>query len=349
MIEIPKSQIKDRSAWVSQDLNRDQSWIYQFTANDISELLAAVEKVKSQNIPLYKFSRDEFTLFHLRAKIERIIDEVENGRGVVLWRGLDINAFDEETLKFIYWGLGVHLGCPISQNSNGDLVGQVRDSGRNYSAKNVRGYTTKSRIAPHCDSSDVVTLLCLHPAKSGGESLIVSSISLFNKIWEIYPNFLPILFEGFYFDLRGEGATGLEDEVTSNKVPIFSFYRGRLSCRYNQKTIMDGQIKAALPLSGDRLAAIKILGELALGNDMKFNMTFQRGDIQILNNHMVLHSREDFEDWPEKNRKRNLLRIWINLDKDVARVLSPDFSDRLNTGPRGGVALKEFYTKSGQK
>jgi len=312
----------------------------------MKELSAAVNKVRENSFSVFGFNRDDFMLYNLRSKIDRIINEVENGRGVVLWRGLDVDAFNEEELKILYFGLGVHSGTPIFQNCNGDLVGHVKDRGLNYSSKNVRGYTTKSRIAPHCDSSDIVTLLCLHPAKSGGESLIVSSISLFNKVYQKHRNLLPFLFEGFHFDLRGEGATGAEEEITLNRVPIFSFYHGRLSCRYNQKTIIDGQAKAGLPLSGARLEAIEILGELAMEDDVRFDMTFEKGDVQILNNHMILHSREDFEDWPEENRKRNLLRMWINLDETIARSLSPDFANRLNTGPRGGVALKETYRRA---
>ena len=340
MPELPNQPVGDCSAWVPDDLVRDPSWICRFDAGDIAELEAAVDGLKRNRQGLYEFGRDDFVLPGLGAKFRQSIDAVENGRGVVLWRGLDPSRYDEQTLKLLYWGIGVHLGTPITHNAKGDLIGHVRDQGRNYMDSNVRGYTTRSRLAPHCDSSDVVTLLCVHPAKSGGESLIASSTTVFNEILRTHPEYLDVLSAGFHFDLRGEGASGDPDEVTNNKVPVFSYYGGRLSCRYNRKTIEDGQTKAGAPLSGKSLDAVRYVGEVAMQDGIRFNMTFEQGDIQILNNHSILHSREDFEDWPEPERKRNLLRIWINLDEDVARPLAPEFADRMNTGPRGGVAVK---------
>ena len=340
MTIIPPTPIRSQCAWLRQDLESNQSWNYSLSPQDVAELEMFASMAKKRQLPLYELNRSMFPFTKLPGIIKTIIDEIENGRGVVLLRGLDTCRYNIETLKVIYWSLGVHLGTPIFQNARGDLMGHVRDQGKNYHSNNVRGYTTRSRIAPHCDSSDVVTLLCLQPAKSGGESLIVSSISLFNKFSELYPDYLPYLFEGYHFDLRGEGSTGEEDEVTFNSVPIFSFFEGKLSCRFNQKTIIDGQRKFGLPLSGDRLKAIELFGELAMDEQVSFPMTFKSGDIQILNNHVILHSREGFEDWVEPDKKRNLLRIWLNLDKNLARPLAPEFSDRLNTGPRGGVAQR---------
>ena len=72
--------------------------------------------------------------------------------------------------------------------------------------------------------------------------------------------------------------------------------------------------------------------------DFRHDMRFERGDIQLLNNHSVLHGRTEFEDWPDAGRKRRLLRQWLNLRE--GRPLAPAFAERLNTGPRGGVAVK---------
>ncbi len=340
MPDLQNSDRKDVSNWTPNALSSDRSWIRQFKASDVAELDAAVDGVRQRGCVVYEFGRDDFVLPTLASKFRDTVHNIENGRGIVLWRGLDPAQYDEDTLKILSWGIGVHLGTPITQNAKGDLIGHVRDQGVNYMDKNVRGYTTRSRLAPHCDSADVVTLLCVHPAKSGGESVIASSAAIYNQIRERNPEYLEVLSGGFHFDLRGEGASGDVDEVTRNKVPVFSDYAGRLSCRYNRKTIEDGQIKAGAPLSGLALDAVRAVGEIALEDGIRFDMTFEPGDIQILNNHTILHSREDFEDWSDAARKRNLLRMWINLDADIARPLAPEFADRMNTGPRGGVAVR---------
>jgi len=128
------------------------------------------------------------------------------------------------------------------------------------------------------------------------------------------------------------------DEVTFNKVPVFSYFDGRLSCRFNGKTILDGQSKAGAPLQGLALDAVNKVNELAMDPELRLDLAFQEGDIQILNNYLILHARGGFEDHLEPERRRNLLRLWINLHH--GRKLAPEFANRLNTGPRGGVMIR---------
>ncbi len=335
---LPTEPIKDPAAWRPQDLASDGSWIHRLNSAELAEISDAVETAREKGFAAGEFGQEDFPLPTLSRRLERIVNELEHGRGCALIKGLDVQRYPMADLKRLYWGLGVHLGIPISQNAKGDLIGHVTDSGREYDSKNVRGYTTHDAIRPHCDSSDIVALLCVHHAKSGGESIISSSITIFNEILNSRPEFLDDLSEGFHFDLRGEGATGDADEVTRHKVPVFCYHDGRLSARFNRKTIEDGQRKAGSPLTGEALEAVRYVGDLALREDIRFDMRFERGDIQILNNHTILHARNDFEDFPEPERKRNLLRLWLNLRE--GRKLPPEFAERLNTGPRGGVAVK---------
>ena len=239
MTPIPSECIINRSAWSRQELEADNCWAYRLTPHELEELVKNLEIIKTRCIPFHKLRRADLLLPSLRKKIKDIVYEVENGRGVVLLRGLNPEIHDNESIRLLYWFIALYLGTPISQNSEGELIGSVRDKGSDYSKKNVRGYTTSSRLAPHCDSADVVTLLCMQTARSGGESIIMSSVSLFNKFLNKYPDHLPYLFEGYHFDLRGEGAKGEKYEVTYRPVPIYSYHQGTLSCRYNQKTISE--------------------------------------------------------------------------------------------------------------
>lgn len=338
MGEILRQPVAGPSAWTSAELAADPSWIYPLSAGDIGELEAAADAVRSKGLRLYEFGLDDFPLPGLSATMANIVDQLKNGRGCALIRGLDASRYDEETLKTIYWGLGLHWGVPISQNARGQLIGHVRDRDRDYDSKNVRGYTTNARISPHCDPADIVALLCAHPAKQGGESQITSAMTIYNQLLAHTPEYLEPLAGGFHFDLRGEGVTDDPDEVTFNKVPVFSYFDGRLSCRFNGKTILDGQAKAGAPLEGHALEAVKKVSELAMDPEFRFDLAFQAGDIQILNNYLILHARGGFEDYPEPDRRRNLLRIWVNLHH--GRKLALEFADRLNTGPRGGVMVR---------
>jgi hypothetical protein len=284
------------------------------------------------------FTREDFPLEGLAARLEGVVDELEHGRGCALLRGLDPGRYSRDELRALYWGIGVHVGTPISQNAGGELMAEVTDGGREYRQKNVRGYTTNDALRAHCDASDVVTLLCVHPARRGGESVFTSSVTIFNEILRRRPDLLAPLAEGFHFDLRGEGATGDPDEVTRHRVPVFSFHEGVLSARFNQKTLEDGQRKSGSSLDARAREAVQMVADLALREDLRYDMRFEAGAIQLLNNHTVLHARTAFEDWPEARRRRLLLRLWLNLRE--GRALHPRFAERLNTGPRGGVAVR---------
>lgn len=339
---LPPSRVTDPAAWLAADLAADQGWIQQLDAGEIHELDRAVEAVLGRGLGATLgpggFGRDDFPLTDLADRIAGWAHDLDQGRGVVLVKGLDPDRYDDDALAALYWGIAVHLGLPVPQNAAGDLIGHVRDTGRDYGSKNVRGYTTRAEMKAHCDAADVVGLLCRHPARQGGESLIASGIAVYNHLAAERPELIAPLLEGFHFDLRGEGVTADPDETTFHRVPVYSWHAGRLSCRYNGKTIADGMAKRGLPLGGLALEAVREVGRLAMEPPFRFDMTFEKGDIQLLSNHSVLHARAGFEDWPEPERQRHLWRLWLNL-RD-GRPLAPEFADRLNTGPRGGVFVR---------
>ncbi len=338
MTEIPNQPINSPSAWTAQQLAADHSWIHPLDRIETAELERAARAVRASGALPQAFERDQFPLPTLGPRRARIVDILEKGIGCALIRGLDMSRYDLDTAKTIYWGIAIHLGIPISQNARGERIAHVTDTGRDYQSKNVRGYTTRARLRPHCDACDVVGLLCWRTAMAGGESLIASSTAIFNEILRTRPEYLPALFRGFHYDLRGEGATDDPDEVTFHRVPVFSWFEGRLSCRFNQKSIEEGMVKARMPLTPHEQAAVNYVGELTLSDPLCHHLTFEQGDIQLLNNHTVLHSRTSFEDWSEPDRKRNLLRLWVNLRE--GRPLAAAFAERLNTGPRGGVRVR---------
>ena len=325
-------------AWMAADLARDESWIQILQPEEIEDLERAAAVAANRRKPLTSLTHKTLPLPVLGERIDAIREEMENGRGIALIRGLDLTRYDVATIERMYWAIGMRLGKVVHQNAAGDMIGRVADRGGDYYSKNVRGYTTRARLRPHCDAADAVGLLCLHPAKSGGESLVASSTAIFNEIRATRPDLLPCLFRGFHYDLRGEGVTDDPDETTFHRVPVFSWFEHRLSCRYNGKSIIEGQEKKGEPLTPLEREAVDLVGTLALDDRFRYDMTFERGDIQLLSNHLVLHSRNAFEDFEEPERRRTLLRLWMNL-KD-GRPLEPHFADRLNTGPRAGVMVR---------
>ena len=325
------------SVWKANSFASDQSWIRVLEQSEVAELETAVEKVRARGLRPCEFGPGNFPLPRLSAELASIRDTLENGRGFVLLRGLPIRGLDENRLMLMYWGIGVHLGRVITQNSQGDRIGRVTDRGDDYGSTGVRGHGSRAAIPPHCDSSDLVGLLCVQTATRGGESVVASAMTIYNEILAHHPEYLEVLCRGFRINLAGKGPTGHADELSNHRIPVFSYFRGHLSCRFNQKQIEDAARILGAPLSTLEQDAIEHVTALALRPGIRFDMRFERGDLQLLNNHCVLHAREAYEDDAEHNRHRLLLRMWINLAD--GRPLAPEFADRLNTGPRGEVAV----------
>ncbi|MEM9682464.1 MAG: TauD/TfdA family dioxygenase [Pseudomonadota bacterium] len=342
MTETLRTPVAAPVAWKASDYLTDTSWIFPLSDTHRDELNAATAVLKSKGIGPLEFTKEDFPLPTLGPQLAELLEDIEYGRGFALLRGLNVADYDLETLRVLYWGLGTHLGRVVSQNSQGDLLGIVTDmeDGRfaagGYYDQGVRGHRTNAYLEPHSDSCDVVGLMCVRPAKSGGFSQICSSMAIYNDILENRPEYVEPLTEGFRFDLVGKGRTA--NEISNNRIPVYSFFEGILSCRFNKRQIELGAEKAGQPLSKLQQDAVDYVRDLSMREDFLLPMDFRPGDIQLLNNHCTLHSRTGYEDHEDAAKRRYLLRLWLNIPN--GRPLAPAFADRLNSGDRGGVTKR---------
>ena len=329
---------KAPSAWTRADYESNEDWVVHLSRDEADEVLAACEQVRAKGLKAFEFGKDDFPLPKLSHTLDGVLDTLENGRGFCVLRGIPLDdlASDDDTLYALYWGLGEYLGVSITQNRRGQRIAEVRDSGDLYTP-NVRGYSTTARLYPHSDASDVVGLLCIQPAKKGGESCIASGIAIHDYIVEHHPEYLDVLYRGFYHSMRGEGVNGDLNEVTDNIIPVFSLFEGKLSCHMNRRLIVEGADKMGVTLTDLEMEAVDCVNDLALDDRFRFDMDFRRGDLQLLNNHIIVHSRQSFEDFDEPDKKRRLLRLWKNVPN--GRPLAPEYADRTNGGPRGGMRV----------
>ena len=227
----------------------------------------------------------------------------------------------------------------MSQNGKGHILGHVKDLGRSIDDPTARIYQTMHRQTFHTDSVDIVALLCLKTAKSGGLSRIVSSMFLYNEMFRRRPDLAAVLFEPFFFDRRGEAAPGQKGYY---ETPIFHWYANQLSVIYgNRYYIESAQRFPDVPrLTEKQIEALDLFDALANDPSNYLDIEFQPGDIQLIHNHVILHDRTDYEDWPERERKRHLLRLW--LCPPNGRPLPPVFAGRYggtDIGNRGGIVL----------
>ena len=218
MSVILKEKIEDPSAWKGKDIKDDGSWIYHWSDQSISVLEKALENVKQKGLQVPDFTKEDFPITELSEEISYFNEELENGKCFIVIRGLPIERYTDDEAAIIYYGLGLHMGTPVSHNIKGDMLGDVRNIGSTDN-KHVRVYETNEYLPYHADLSDVVGLLCLRKAKSGGMSSLSSAMTLYNEILEKHPEYLGLLHRLFLLEHLNDGDVGL--------TPIFSHHKGK--------------------------------------------------------------------------------------------------------------------------
>src|SRR5215469_11228245 len=240
-IDPPRPLVEGPSSWIGAELARHpEEWIYQLSAAEISELEAAAGAVCGRD--LAALTSADFALPTLGPVIDGMREEVLNGRGFVLIRGLPVEGKPIADNAAAYWAIGTRFGNPRSQNAMGHLLGHVCDLGLATTDPNVRTYQTTERQHFHTDSCDIVGLLCLRTARRGGLSSIVSSMAMYNKMARTRPDLAARLFLPFSTDRRGEVPVG---EKPYFDIPVYNDYAGHLSAIYSGTYIRSGQRFAA--------------------------------------------------------------------------------------------------------
>lgn len=339
MFELPPEQTGP-AAWYGPEMAKRTEWLMPLSATEIAEVEAATKSLAAREADIAAIKPANFPLPTLGPKLKaRVEDEVLNGRGFLLLRGLPVERWTMRESATAFFGLGAHLGSARSQNGKGHVLGHVQDLGLASNDPNVRIYQTHERQTFHTDSCDIVGLVCLKTAKSGGLSALVSSTTIFNEMRRRRPDLLKLLFEPTPTDRRGEVPEGQKPYF---EIPPFNWYQGHLSAIYQRQYIDSAQRFPDAPrLSPAHVEALDMFD--ALTNDPALNMfmEFKPGDVQLVHNHTILHDRTDFEDWPEPEKKRHLLRLWLAADK--ARPLPPIYAQRYGSveiGNRGGIIVR---------
>lgn len=302
--------LSGRSVWYGPEMARHQDWIRQLTDAEIAALDTVVTRLDATGIDIAEIDATRMDSPALHALADEIRHAVLHDTGFILVRGVPVEHWTPRQCAIAYFGLGTMLGEPVSQNAMGHILGHVKDIGYEYQRPTHRGYQTAARLPYHCDSSDIVALLCLKPARAGGLSSIVSSGALYNEMLRRDPDLVAELCRPVYRDRRGEVPAGADPWYA---VPVFNpMPDGSLVTTYVRSSIRKAQRFPEVPRLTPALdAACDLLDSLAESSDIHLDMEFRPGDIQFLNNHWVLHSRTEFEDFPEPERRRHLFRLWL--------------------------------------
>jgi hypothetical protein len=308
--DVRRAPLATSAAWRGTDLAGRRDWIVDLAAADVAEIERALAAVNGRNVAMGAMRREDFPLPTLAPRVAEWRRELSHGRGFLVVRGLPVERWGEDDAARAYWGLGLHLGRPGAQNPENELLGHVVDTGEDAANPYVRRYRTAGDIAYHCDLADVVGLLCLRTAKSGGASRIVSSVTVYNELLRRRPDLVARLYEPFRLDRRDEHGSGMP------WVPV-------IPCRYAKGTLRtfyhSDYFRSAVrhpdvpPFTEDERTLLDLYEAIANEPGLYLDMQFAPGDIQLVSNHLILHARTAYEDHAEPARRRHLLRLWLSL------------------------------------
>jgi hypothetical protein len=204
----------------------------------------------------------------------------------------------------------------------------------------VHGSATSAEQAPHTDPADVVGLLCVRPVPNGGLSRIASAMTVFNELRAHRPDLVEVLLEGYAHDLRDQQAPQVGTRVTPRRIPVYSEFAGKLSCVFNSKTVLTAEKKTGVPLSEIEREALDAVVDLALSDDLRLDMALETGDLQLLNNYTMLHSRTAWQDTGPESR-RVMMRLWLKVPN--ARALAPGVAGGYSSGAHYDVGAQARY------
>ncbi|MGD8810455.1 MAG: TauD/TfdA family dioxygenase [Gammaproteobacteria bacterium] len=290
------------AAWKGTDLLATRDWIRPLGGMATEELDAALRAANDRGQDWQALTADDFPLPTLGRAMAGVAEELENGRGVVKLTGVPVDRYGERDLRALFFGLCSHIGIPVPQNGGRGMMRDIRDSdgARVDSADGLRW---------HNDRTDVVALLCVRKAESGGVSRIVSAVAIHDEMQKRRPDLLALLYQDYYRSTVG-------DEVGAEKpfypLPIFALCDGHFTCNFSKTYIEQAQRIPEVPrLTEAQRAAVEMVIELA--EELCFEMPLEPGDLQLLNNHVIYHGRTPFSDDAAAGRDRLLYRIWLSM------------------------------------
>ena len=325
--------IQDPTLWVGTELSQRPDWQHTLTADEVAEIDAALSSIKERGLDLEAVQAKDFPLPSFGHRLRRAQNDLEHGSGSFFLHGWPVNQYSVDDNRRVFWGLSLHLGTPVSQSANSEKIFDVTDSGFKVGHPKARGPNTRKGLSFHCDRCDVIGFMCLRQAKVGGENLLVSSAAVHNRILETRPDLLSALYEPWYYRTHNVD-TSNEDPWC--KQPIFALHDGKWVA-YILRVLIDRAYEMdELPdMTLVQRQALDVLEEVCADPTLHFRFKQEPGDLLFVNNFVNFHSRTDFEDHEEADRKRLLFRIWLSMPN--SRALPPLFAGSFGATEAGAI------------
>jgi alpha-ketoglutarate-dependent taurine dioxygenase len=309
--------IEGQSAWRRGTL-RPADYQVKLSGACRDEIRRTADELREFALPAIVRRPDEFAMPACRAAMAEVSRMLDSGVRFAIADRLPLDEIGAEAATVIYWLLSSMVARPVAQSLDGKLIYDVRDTGRAaLPGSGVRPDQTNIELKFHTDNSynrtppDTVVLLCLNPAKHGGHSRVASFHTLHNALSARRPECLARLYRPFWFDRQREFHEG---ETAVFAAPVFSA-GSELRARFSAHQIRGGYaLNEALggeTLDAEGEAAMDALLHLFDDDTLSADFDLEPGQLQFLDNRVLGHARTEFEDFPEPERRRHLVRLWL--------------------------------------
>ncbi len=331
-----------RAAWTVDALQSDSGWIFELDDRARRDLTGAVRAAVDPGKTLFDYRRDDFDLGTAGPVIAAALQEVRGGTGFAILRGMPREGLTTAEFELLTWAIGLHTGVARPQGKASQFLSAVRDAGTVYRTGKGRGYSSNADLDFHTDSADIVLLTCYNVARAGGMSMVSSSVTAHEVLAAERPDLAELLHQPHFFSRQEEQAP---DETPFYPNPIYDFRDGLLFSKWNRNRLRSAQAIEGVPaLSAEQFEALDLLDEILRRPNVMYSMYLRPGDMQILNNHVTLHSRTEFEDHDDPALKRCLFRLWLAPPDGVALPESwrPAYRAVEPGTVRGGIAGQAY-------
>ena len=311
--------LTDARAWTSQTIDPPSEWYYPLCES----CLAALEHgVRARSGEIADLRVSDAIRAACAPCLTPVLDALQTGRGFAIVERLPLEKDRLDEVRGLYWLIGQCLGVPFEQNIEGALLYDVRDTGRDVKT-GARFSATNAESTFHTDGAfgaqvpELVGLLCIETARSGGRSQLISAYALHNRLHKEMPDVMNALYAPFYFDRRGQFLPG-ESPVT--RAPIFLWEGQILTTRYLHYYIRVGHREAGAPLTREQARALNAVEAMLKQPEMRVEFDLAPGQMLFTNNRWILHNRTAFEDHPQAEQRRHYARLWLLIaDRGQAR------------------------------
>ena len=298
------------SAWEIEDLKSTDDWCFEIDESDGILLRDSIKSLFEQDRDLFSYSPNEFNFGSSWEHIEKAVAEAHHGKGISIVRGLPREDLSQDEFRLLSWAIGLKAGVARPQGLASQYISAVQDAGTDYRAANGRGYSSNAELDFHVDVADLTILTCYNKAKSGGQSMISSGVTAHNYLTKERPDLAEIAYQHFYFSRQEEQAP---DEQPVYSLPLFEEESGNLFCNWNRNRVQSAQNIEGVPeLSKLQKETMDFLDEILTRPELMYTMYLEPGDMQIINNYRMFHSRTGYLDYENDLKKRCLYRLWLS-------------------------------------